>query len=248
LPPASANLFVPSTWQTSKGMLLFCFPYAGGSPYLFREWGLRLQTEIQVIAFPAPGHGTRLAESPHRTVQQVVADVIEGSLGIGNRPFALYGHSLGALIAFEFARQLRREGRPQPRHLFVGGSRPPHLGPIMPPLHRLPEPEFLSALESRYSGMPAAILNNPEILAIFLPALRADFAAYESHIYQAELPLACPISSFAGDRDALIPAETVAGWEKHTSAAFDLQVLRGGHFFLEESRAQLLDAIRRELL
>ena len=190
----------------------------------------------------------RIAESPHDSIGEIVAEIMRNSPALGDRPFAFYGHSLGALIAFELARQLRREGRPQPCHLFVGGARPPHIGPILPRLHGLEEQAFLKGLQARYSGLPAAILDNPEALALFLPALRADFAAYESHVYWTEPPLSCPISGFAGERDALVPAGTVAGWEMHTSAAFDLQVLPGGHFFLEESCERLTHTIQRELI
>ncbi len=190
----------------------------------------------------------RILESPHRSIEEIVAEIVLNFAAIEDRPFAFYGHSLGALIAFETARRLRREGRPEPRHLFVGGARPPHTGPILPRLHGLDEQEFLKGLQSRYSGLPAAILENPEVLALFLPALRADFTAYETHAYRAELPLACPITGFAGERDTLVPADIVAGWEMHTSSVFDLQVLRGGHFFLEESCDQVTDAIKRELV
>jgi medium-chain acyl-[acyl-carrier-protein] hydrolase len=229
-------------------MVLFCFPYAGGSPYVFREWRSRLQPEIQVAALQSPGRGMRIAESPYHAVGEIVTEVMDGLAGLGDRPFAFYGHSLGALVAFEAARQLRREGRPQPLHLFVGSARPPDIGPLMPPLHHLPETEFLSALQARYSGVPAAILDNPEILSIFLPALRADFTAYERHEYQTEPPLGCPISSFVGEEDKHISAETMAGWKAHTSAAFALQVFRGGHFFMDEDRDHLIDTIARQLL
>lgn len=247
MPVASSDSFVPSTWKTAHGIVLFCFPYAGGSPYVFRDWRVQLQPEIQVAALQSPGRGMRIAERPHHKVDEIVAEVMNGLLGVGDRPFAFYGHSLGALIAFEAVRQLRREGWPQPSHLFVGAARPPDIGPLMPPLHHLPEREFLSALQARYSGLPDAILNDPEILFIFLPALRADFTAYEKHEHRTEPPLACPITAFIGDVDKHISAETVAGWKAHTSAAFNLQVLHGGHFFIDENRDQLLNAIRREL-
>ncbi len=248
MPSRHSSLFVPATWQTAPGMILFCFPYAGGSPYIFRNWKARLQPEIAIVALQTPGKAMRIAESPHDSVQEIVAEIVRNFPQMGSRTFAFYGHSLGALIAFELARELRRAGRPQPRHLFVGAARPPHIGPLLPRLHGLEEQAFLDAVQARYSGLPAAILENPEALALFLPALRADFTAYESHAFETEAPLSCPISGFAGERDTLIPADTVAGWEMHTSSAFDLHVLRGGHFFLEDSCDQLTDAIKRELI
>jgi medium-chain acyl-[acyl-carrier-protein] hydrolase len=228
-------------------MLLFCFPYAGGSPYLFMDWKAQLQPEISVTALQLPGHGTRLPEPAHHSIETVLAEVMPQFPETDGRPFAFYGHSLGAVIALEVARQLRRMGRPQPCHLIVGGSRPPQLGPIVPHLHPLEEREFLSGVQARYSGIPAEVLNQPEILSLFLPALRADFTVYETHLHQPEAPLDLPISAFAGMDDPLVPEEIMTGWADHTSMGFDLQSLPGGHFFLQESRDALTSAIKHKL-
>jgi medium-chain acyl-[acyl-carrier-protein] hydrolase len=243
---ARSNLFVPARLEINRGIPLFCFPYAGGSPYLFMDWVAKLQPEIQMVALQAPGHGVRFSERPHLSIEQMVVEVL-ANFPVNDRPFAFYGHSLGAVIAFEIARELRRTGRPQPCHLFVGGARPPHYGPIEPHIHHLADQDFIDGVQSRYSGIPDAVLNEPELLAILLPALRADFTAYETYVHQQEAPLRCPISAFVGESDPLVDVEAMSNWESYTSADFDLTVMPGDHFFLRESSAALTGEIRRKL-
>jgi medium-chain acyl-[acyl-carrier-protein] hydrolase len=174
-------------------------------------------------------------------------EIVRKFPAIGDRGFAFYGHSLGAILAFELAQRLRAEGLRQPSHLFVGAARPPHIGPPQPLLAGLDDKEFLEAVQARYDGVPPEILSNPEVLSMFLPALRADFAIYESYAYKPLGPLDCPISAFAGTADPHVPAELMAGWEKHTTAGFSLRSLRGDHFFLEESRDELTGSILHKL-
>lgn len=242
------QLLVPANWESSPGIPLLCFPYAGGSPYLFMDWVARLRPEIRVAGVQLPGKGTRLTESPLRTAEEAVAEVAANFPDLEDRGFALYGHSLGAIFALELARSLCRRGGPRPRHLFVGGAKPPQLGPTRPPLSALPDPEFLEAVQKRYGGIPAKILEQEEILALFLPSLRADFVIYESYICAQQPPLDCPISAFAGESDSLVPASMMQGWGVHTSQAFDLSILPGGHFFLQESRDALIMRIRQRLM
>jgi medium-chain acyl-[acyl-carrier-protein] hydrolase len=244
---SSSNLFFPATWNASSQILLFCFPYAGGSPYLFMDWKADLLPEVQLAALQAPGHGSRLTDPAHHSADEILCEIIPVFSRIGDRRFAFYGHSLGAIIAFELARRLRKAGLPQPCHLFVGAARPPQLGPTLPGLHRLEEHEFLEGVQTRYGGIPAEILSNPEVLSIFLPALRADFTVYETYKYQPEPPLACPISAFAGMQDLHVPVELMADWEAHTTAGFNLRGLRGDHFFLVESRSELTGSILHTL-
>lgn len=211
------------------------------------DWKGGLLPEVQLAALQAPGHGSRLDEPAHHSIDEILCEVVPKFSGIGNRRFAFYGHSLGAVIAFELARRLRKAGLPQPCHLFVGAARPPQLGPTLPGLHRLDEQEFLEELQARYGGIPTEILNNPEVLSIFLPALRADFTVYETYKYEPEPPLDCPISAFAGMQDRLVPAQIMTGWEAHTAAGFNLRRLRGDHFFLEVSRNELTGSILHKL-
>jgi medium-chain acyl-[acyl-carrier-protein] hydrolase len=228
-------------------MALVCFPYAGGNPYMFLDWRGRLGPQVEVIGIQLPGRGARLQERPYHSVTEIADETVRALAALQGRPFVFYGHSLGALIAFEVTRRLRALGKREPSHLFVGGARPPHMGPILPHLHTLEQASFLDSVQARYGGIPAAILREPELLDLFLPPLRADFAAYETYEYAWEDPLTCPISAFAGVDDPLVTPVLMAEWSRHSSAGFDLSVLRGDHFFLGQSRDELVGMIRRKL-
>lgn len=244
---AKPKVFVPESAELGQTPLLICFPYAGGNPYLFMEWVRQLRPEIQVQAVQAPGHGSRLTERPKHTIAEIVSEIMQHFPETGQRLFAFYGHSLGALLAFETARQLRKEGRPLPIHLFVGASRPPHLGPIEPLLHPLNEQDFLHGVQARYSGIPGEVFHDPDLRSLFLPGLRADFAVYETYTYQADAPLPCPISAFAGNDDPFVPEALIRGWRSYTSAGFEVTSLPGDHFFLVQSRDALIGKIREQL-
>ncbi len=250
MPAASAVpslLILPRHSAGQHRLNLVCFPYAGANPYIFIDWRTRFAPHVDVVGIHLPGRGTRLQQPSHTSISEIVSEVFEALPVLGGGPFAFYGHSLGALVAFETARQLRRMGAPQPSHLFVGGARPPHMPALQPPLHSLERQAFLDSVQARYGGIPAAILQERELLEIFLPALRADFAAYETYEHRTEPPLACPISAFAGDKDALVTADLMAEWSRHTRSGFELQVLSGDHFFLSPRRDELIAKIQKRL-
>ncbi len=162
-------------------------------------------------------------------------------------PFAIFGHSLGALVAYEFARELRRRGGPAPVHLFVSASAAPHLRPARPAIHQLPRPAFISMMQLRYNAIPQAVLDEPDLLEMLLPVLQADVTVFETYRCTEEAPLSCPMSAFGGTTDGTLSAESVAAWSKHTDDDFSMHMLTGGHFFLQDSRAALLEAISLKL-
>lgn len=172
---------------------LHCFPDAGGGPTAFFFW----------IAPLAPGNRVRLdsmsrtrtqrhrfREEPLTSISDLVGGVAARMAEIKDRPFALYGHSLGGLVAFELARSLRRTGSQAPEHIFVGASRPPHMGPLPPTIHSLPEDEFVDVLRARYGGIPTAIYEDREVLNLFMAPLRADFTPTSCTACRRKLPSA----------------------------------------------------------
>jgi medium-chain acyl-[acyl-carrier-protein] hydrolase len=240
------------TAAASKAALrLFCFPHAGGAPSVFFGWPELLAPAIDVVWVQQPGRGSRFSEKPHIEVSQIateiVAEILADGSGWDDLPFCFYGHSLGALVAFETARQLRRRGGSMPIQLMVGAARAPHLERILPPLGHLPEEEFVQEIQSRYSGIPEAVLQQPELLKLFLPVLRADFAAYESYYYAEEGPLPCPITAFSGTADPMVSLESMQAWSRHTNDVFTLHTLVGDHFFVTSERATLVPMIRQSL-
>jgi medium-chain acyl-[acyl-carrier-protein] hydrolase len=154
-------------------------------------------------------------------------------------PYAILGHSLGALTGFELTRALRREGLPLPAHLVVSGHRGPQLPDPDPPIHGLPDAEFIEEL-SALNGTPAEVFESPELVELMLPLLRADFTAAETYAYTEEAALECPITALGGDSDPLVSADEIEGWRSQTTSGFDSRILAGDHFFLQQSQPEFM--------
>jgi medium-chain acyl-[acyl-carrier-protein] hydrolase len=225
---------------------LFCFPYAGGSALTFRTWPDRLPTTVEVCPVELPGRGTRLPEPPFTRLSSLVATIARALLPYLDKPFAFFGHSMGALVSFELTRLLRREYGLSPVHLFVSSRRAPHVQDPNPLIHALPEPEFLEELR-RLNGTPEAVLESAELMQLLLPTLRADFAVIETYAYTAESPLNCPITAFGGLQDRELSYENLEAWREQTQASFSLNMLRGDHFFLHSAQPSLLQFLSQEL-
>jgi medium-chain acyl-[acyl-carrier-protein] hydrolase len=225
---------------------LFCFPYAGGGASAFRAWPTHLGVGIEVCAVQLPGRETRIREAPFDRLSALTPVLAEGLLPHLRPPFAFFGHSMGALIAFEVARWLRANGAPQPGALLVAGHAAPHLESPRPKLHRLPDAEFISELR-RYRGTPEVVLQSRELLDIFLPTLRADFALFETYRHEQGAPLSYTISAFGGRFDGEVGVYELEAWREHTSAAFRVRYFPGDHFFVHTAQAELLRAVSEEL-
>ena len=200
-----------------------------------------------MVCAQPPGRGARFLDRPHSRLDLWIEEAAEAVSPYRDRPFAFYGHSLGAWVAFEVMRRMRGDGKRQPVHFFAAASRAPHLGPVTPPIHQLPDEAFVKAIQKRYGGIPAEILNEPELMKMFLPVLRADFTAYETHVSRDEEPLTVPVTVVTGAEDGVVTPEIAGQWEQHTHARFELLTLPGGHFFLTRSQNALLALIEDRL-
>ena len=242
-----ANLWFNRSELNPKARFrLFCFPYAGAGNSIFHSWLEKLPTEIEICSLQLPGRENRLKESPFTRLKpliQTLAPLLRPHLDI---PFAFFGHSMGALLSFELARELRRRNWSCPIHLFVSGSRAPQLPNPEPPIHRLPELKFQEKL-NRLNGTPKEILQNAELMQLFLPALRADFAMLETYFYENEQPFDCPITAFGGLQDSKISREEIAAWRQQTHRDFTLQMFSGDHFFLNVEESALVQTISQKL-
>jgi medium-chain acyl-[acyl-carrier-protein] hydrolase len=187
-----------------------------------------------------------LREQPFTRVAPLVQDVARVLLPLLDLPFAFFGHSLGAIIAFEVARQLRREQRPLPVHLFISAGRAPQFRDRERVAYDLPEAEFIEELR-RLNGTPAEVLENPELMQLMLPMLRADFAVAETYTYVPEPPLSCPISAYGSTDDKSVSRAELEGWRNHTTGAFSLQMFRGDHFYLQSSESILTGTLISQL-
>lgn len=232
--------------QPEARMRLFCFPFAGGSAAVFRTWSQGLPPAVEVCAVQPPGRERRMSEAPFRRLDALVEAVAEAMEPLLDRPFAFFGHSMGAKVAFELAQRQRHRGRPQPSRLFVSGSRAPHMPDDEPPLHALPDDELIQELHE-LGGTPREVLDNDELMRLLLPLLRADFEVNETYDPASHEPLDCPLSAFGGLRDPEVPPETVEGWREHTRGAFRRRMFEGHHFFLLEQQQELVAEVLSDL-
>jgi surfactin synthase thioesterase subunit len=154
----------------------------------------------------------------------------------------VFGHSMGALLAFEFVRELRRVGAPPPEHLFLSGRPAPHLRSRIPRLHDLPEPEFKRHL-GLLNGTPAKVLEDLELMELLMPMLRADFSICETYACAPEEPISVPITAFGGIMDAHTRREDLEAWRSYTLGAFDVRMFSGGHFYIHSMRSSLVSAV-----
>jgi len=240
--PDTARWF-PSIRESEQAKLrLFCFPYAGGGASVFRGWAGRLPEGVAVCPVRLPGRETRLGERPFDAMGELLAalrTVIDPYL---DKPFAFFGHSLGAVIAFELERSLasRCAG------LFVAGARAPQLRRDHVPPPPPSDDELIEELR-RLDGIPSEILENRELMQFALPALRADTALYRNYVYREELPLHCPIRAYGGLDDERITRGDLEAWGAETTHSFRLAMFPGGHFFLETQQEAFLKALARDL-
>ncbi|MFF8614373.1 thioesterase II family protein [Streptomyces sp. NPDC015350] len=222
---------------------LVCLPYAGGSGAVFRTWAAGLDGAAEVYALTLPGHAHRwrqpLAEDPYRLAD----DIADATASLQDeRPLVLLGYSLGGLLAFEVARRLHRRGR-APELLMVAACPPPALLPEGRSRHTLPDREFIALLRDM-GATPGAILDEPEMIGLLLPMLRADFALSERYRYTPGEPLPTPIVAVGGSDDPEIAPATMAGWAEETALSLTQIVVPGGHLFLHEDEEGLLAHVR----
>jgi medium-chain acyl-[acyl-carrier-protein] hydrolase len=226
-------------------MRLFCFPYAGAGASVYQPWKTMLPQGVELCAIQMPGREVRISERPITEWPSLIRQLESAILPWLDCPFAFFGHSLGALVAFELAGALRRRGHAEPLHLFVSGRAAPHLVG-QEPIHALPEPEFVQAV-ARMNGTPQEVLQSKELMSLLIPLLRADFTLSETYRHQGDPSLTTSMSAYGGRDDLDAPPDKVAAWRQHTHGAFRHVTLPGGHFFVNQSRTELLAEVNGEL-
>jgi medium-chain acyl-[acyl-carrier-protein] hydrolase len=237
---------VPIAGSPEARLTLLCFPYAGGGASLFRAWPALLPAAVQVVGVQPPGRESRLLEPAFDALDPLLDALVAAvEPAVGGR-FALFGHSLGALVAYELGRRMRRDLGVEPEWLFVAGFRAPHLAPRLPPLHELPAEQLVHEL-GMLGGTPAEVLGHPDLMRLVLPALRADLAVAETYRHEPQAVLRCPLSAFGGRRDDGVTPAELAAWRRCTSGPFSLRLLDGDHFFVHGCRRPLLASIAEDL-
>ena len=225
---------------------LYCFAYAGGNASAFMGWQDALPAHVEVCGVQLPGRGARFGEPPFRQMAALVdalAPVLQRSV---DRPFALLGHSLGALVAFEVARRLAAGGTARPAHLYVSGCHAPRFRDPSKDYHLLDDDKLVAVLRD-YNGTPPEVLADRELVAMLLPSIRADFELAETYRYQPAATLDIPVTAWAGRDEARSSSDQVSGWGLETTGPFEQAWFDGGHFFIHEQRPRVLAQLASSL-
>lgn len=244
---SAANPWVPRLRPNPRAALrLFCFPYAGGGAVAYRTWGDALPRSVEVCPVQLPGREMRIKEPAYSDVFLLVDALAPAIAPLLDKPFALFGHSMGSLVAFELTRKLRRDYNLLPERLFASARVAPSAPLKHRPVNNLPDDELIEELV-RLNGTDKDVLQHKELMKLILPTLRADLALHEEYRYAEEQPLECPIVAFGGLQDPKIDAEGLDAWRNHTSAAFTKRLLAGDHFFISSPQSSFLNVFALEL-
>lgn len=239
--------FLAPTPRPAARMKLFLVPHAGRGASLFMPWRTELPEWIEMSAVQFPGREARRKELPLRRLSAMAEGLAEEMLPRLDRPYVLFGHSMGALVCFETARVLRRLGAPLPRALVLSGRRAPTIPDNNSPIHGLPDAAFVAAVCARYNGIPQIILDQPDMMRMVLPIMRSDMEAIETYTYRPEATLEVPFFLYGGRDDAQLSPEDLAAWGHLTRERVAQRLFTGGHFYLQDDRSPLIRALIADL-
>lgn len=237
----SNRWFIRPLPKRAPSLRLICLPYAGGTAATYVPWAEHLPREVELIAVQPPGRGTRMDEAPYSEMEPLIRDLLSVFPEVTDRPYVLFGHSLGSRVAFELALRCRQMGLPSPLAFIASGSRAAHLRIKEKPIYNLPEPQFIEALRE-LNGTPEEVLGNRELVELLSPLLRADFKIANLHCAE-RIPLDCPVVVFSGVEDHEVSQEDAGRWEELSTRGCEVHRFPGGHFFIEEHRALVLEKI-----
>jgi surfactin synthase thioesterase subunit len=226
----------------SAGLRLFCLPFAGGGSAAYRGWRGRFGGDVDVIPITLPGREMRFAEPAYRALAPLVDAMADGLASLLDRPYALFGYSMGALIAHRLADRLAAGEAGEPAHLFAAAHRAPQLARRLEPIHDLPSDAFWHRL-GQYNSMPSPVLENRELRDLLEPVLRADFAVVETAGPPPARRLSCPVTAIGGSLDRFVDAAALQAWAAVTTGSFECLTMAGGHFFINEVGDALIDAV-----
>ncbi len=227
---------------------LFCFPHVGASAMIYRTWGSSLPEDIELIAVELPGRGRRFGESAFHSMSDLIPAMSEGLQSLLDKPFFLFGHSMGALIAYEWTFFLEQKNQKLPEAIFLSAFGAPHL-PARPRkvLHRLSDEDFLEELR-RLKGTPPEVLQHQELMQLLLPMIRADLEIVENYQY-ASLPrrVSSPLYALGASQDEEVELPRLEAWKDLTSSEFKMKLFEGDHFYIQNSRLQVLEYLTQEI-
>ncbi|MEJ2870425.1 alpha/beta fold hydrolase [Actinomycetospora sp. OC33-EN08] len=240
----SSDTWIRRYHPTEAPVRLVCFPHAGGSASFYHPVSAQLTPAIDVVAVQYPGRQDRRTETAFTDVVEHAEAISAALRGWDDRPLAFFGHSMGALLAFEVTRVRERTGEPVPQRLFLSGRRAPsvYLAEDLPT-----DDDGVIAKLRELAGTNPAILGDPELMRMALPALRADYTAVDAYRPGDDVSVDVPLDVLTGDADDRTRIEDARAWERHTTAGSELTVFPGGHFFLADRAPEVLALVRERL-
>jgi medium-chain acyl-[acyl-carrier-protein] hydrolase len=236
-----AQRWLPWSGGATDLPVVYCLPYAGGSAQAYRPWIEPGRAHgVELMPVELPGHGTRWQEEPFGAMDEIVRALCQEVIAHSRGPYALFGHSMGGMIAFEIAVAMAA-GPGGPGHLFLSAVQSPG-APAGTLLHRLSDDRLVEAIRE-LGGTPTDVSRNPAIMSFLLPVIRADMRIVETWRPVSGRLVSCPVSVFSAFSDTTVNPEAMSAWSEVTSAAFRQTILPGGHFYLHERRDDLLCGI-----
>ncbi len=221
---------------------LFCFPYSGGGASVYARWAPLLPESLELCAAQPPGREDRLAEPFASTVAALIDSLRESVCAYLDLPFVFFGHSSGAIVAFELARSLRAHGLPTPQRLIASACCAPHLRWPSPALHELPDHQLAEELR-RLNGMREEALMSRELMELLLPRIRADLALLALYRCDGSRQLDCPVTAIGGLYDRSVSRQELLGWGEQTTASFRLRMVPGDHFYVNNAPDTILPLV-----
>lgn len=240
-----SNSWIYRRSAPARSFRLFCFPYAGGTAVAYRTWQDDFPGHVEVCAVEPPGRRHRIREEPFRRLPELADAVIEALAAEFDAPFAFFGHSLGALVAFEVARRLAGGAGPRPAALFLSSAAAPHLTRDRPAIGDLPLAQLLARLRD-YGGTMPGILDDPALFEVFLPVLRADLQAFDSYSCDSRTRLDIPTHLYGGEQDKTVPAARLWAW-REICEVVSVRMFQGDHFYLRDHQQSLTASIAQKL-
>jgi medium-chain acyl-[acyl-carrier-protein] hydrolase len=234
--------YVRRTRRTGALHRLFCFPHAGAGASYFAPWAGMLAGDVELIAIQLPGREDRWNEPAFTQVAPLVRNLVLALRPYLHGSYSFFGHSGGALLAYELAHAVRENRRSEPRHLFLSGQAAPDAPVGVARLHDLPELQFRAAIQA-LGGLTSAVSENEDLMEIILPAVRADFTMWETYTFPSRPALSVPITALGGRRDDRTPPAGVTAWGAHTTGEFRSLLLEGDHFYLNGPNQELLSTV-----
>ena len=229
-----------------SNQILFCLPSAGAGSNIYSTWSAALAPRVRIRPVTLPGRERLFSEPPLRDCASLIARLVPDIASQIDRPYAMFGHSMGALVCFELAYALRQAGHPEPACLVLSGYPAPQVPRRRPPLHEAPDDQIM-AMVRHSGGVPDDLLANRDYCDFLLPVMRADLAVVETYRYTPRPPLSCPMIAVGGDDDDVCPREELEPWRELTTGPFRLRIFPGRHFHLFEQRQPFLDFLRETL-